>query len=186
MIQMNPFANRQTKESRFSLYSGTEQQLCLLVRDHFDKGVQSYREGILEVPVPAEGFFSGMVMLQEGDKLEGGFDSRRKGETPRKWVAVPGSRKMPAKSVKIIVYSSVVLAESGDNTLPAEDGNWEIVSINASCVEGKEPINPETLMANHFGADGGTNTKMSDSEFVAALKESYDFWNNKAMCGGEK
>lgn len=187
MIHLNSFAHRQTASSRFSHFSGTRDELKFIVLTHFSKGTQGYRPGVLGVPVPPEGFFSGIVELQEGDKLVGGFDSRRPGEDPRKWVEVPGSRKMPAKSVTIILYSSEVLAEGGDNELPPEEGNWEIISINASpCESGQEPMPPETLMANYFGESGGTDTQMSPEEFVKALAESRAFWKNKAMCAGKE
>ena len=187
MIHINSFVKRQTKESRFSYFSGTENELGCLVRDHFDKGVQGYREGVLEVSVPANGFFSGIVELQEGDKLIGGFDPRRPGEDSRKWVAVPGSRKMPAKSVTIILYSSKLLAEDGFPHAGSGESNWEIISINASpCVSGHEPMQPDTIMANHFGESGGTDTEMTPEEFIKSLAESRAFWKNKAMCAEDK
>ena len=186
MIHINSFVKRQTKESRFSYFAGSENELGILVRDHFESGTQGYREGVLEVSVPANGFFSGIVELQEGDKLIGGFDPRYPGEAARKWIAVPGSRKMPAKSVTIILYSSKLLAEDGDNELDDEENNWEIISINASpCVSGHEPMHPDTLMANHFGESGGTDTEMTPEEFVESLAQSRAFWKNKAMCAGE-
>jgi hypothetical protein len=40
---------------------------------------------------------------------------------------------------------------------------------------------PETLIANHFELSGGTATKMTDSEFVASLKESVMYWKDKVM-----
>lgn len=187
MIHLNSFAHRQTKESRFSYFSGTPDELKFLVLSHFDKAVQGYRPGVLEVPVPPEGFFSSVVELQEGDKLVGGYTPRRPGEEPRKWVEVPGSRKLPAKSCTIILYASELLREDKDNELPPEPDNWEIISINASVSEsGREPMPPETLMANYFGESGGTDTKMTPEEFVKALAESRAFWKNKAMCAGEE
>ena len=187
MIHLNSFALRQTENSRFSHFSGTMRHLVNMVQENFDEGIQGYRPGVLEVKVPVRGFFSGVVELKEGDKLVGGFDPRRPGEDPRKWVAVPGSRKMPAKSVTLILYSSELLAEGGDNELSAEDGNWEIISINASpCESGREPMPPETLMANYFGESGGTDTKMTEGEFVTTLAESRAFWKNKAMCSGDE
>jgi len=42
-----------------------------------------------------------------------------------------------------------------------------------------------TLMHNHFGSDGGTDTKMSDSDFAAAMEVSFNYWKNKGMCNGD-
>lgn len=186
-VHRNSFSLRQTESSRFSHFSGTTRHLISLVEENLDNGRQGYRPGVLEVPVPAHGFFSSVVELQEGDKLIGGFDPRRPGEEPRKWVEVPGSRKLPAKSCTIILYASELLREDKDNELAPEPGNWEIISINASpCDSGREPMPPETLMANYFGESGGTDTQMSPEEFVEALAESRAFWKNKAMCAGKE
>ena len=84
----------------------------------------------------------------------------------------------------VVLYRSDVLAENGDNALESSEDNWEVVSINASPVEGEIPINPMTLMHNHFGSEGGTATNMTDVEFVAALREGFAFWSDKAMAGG--
>ena len=136
------------------------------------------------VRVPAEGFFTGVVTLTEGTELVGSFKARREGETPRKQVLAKGAKKLPAAQVDIVLYRTDVLAESGDNTLEVSQDNWEVISINASPVEGDIPINPITLMHNHFGSDGGTATNMTDEQFVAALREGFAFWADKAMAGG--
>ena len=44
-------------------------------------------------------------------------------------------------------------------------------------------MTPATLMANHFGIDGGTETHMSPAEFEAALKASYLYWWDKGILG---
>jgi hypothetical protein len=36
-------------------------------------------------------------------------------------------------------------------------------------------------MHNHFGSDGGTSTGLSDEEFVSMLRESFEFWQDKAL-----
>ena len=108
---------------------------------------------------------------------------RREGESPRKVITAVNGRKTPAVKVEIVLYASSVLAEEKDNTLPPEDGNWEIISINASPCSGEMPINPIVLMHNHFGSDGGTATGLSNDEFVTMLEESFNYWKNKASCG---
>ena len=83
----------------------------------------------------------------------------------------------------MVLYSSTVLAEDGENELPAEEGNWEMISLNSSPVVGEMPINPMVLMHNHFGSDGGTATGLSAEEFEAQMRQSFLFWRDKAMCG---
>ena len=133
--------------------------------------------------VRPERFFSSVVDLRDGDELAGGFESRRAGEDPRKFITVNSRNKARARTVDIVLYASTVLAEDGDNNLPPEPGNWEIISINASPTEGDTPISPMVLMHNHFNSSGGTATNLSDSNFVAMLKESFNYWKDKANCG---
>ena len=182
-IIANEFVKRQTSNSRFSHFEGTWDQVIDMVQQSWNTRRTSYHDGVVIVDVPVSGFYSGVVLLEPGDELSGGFESRRPGESPRKFVATTGRRKAPAKSVEVILYSSLVLAEDGDNELDAATGNWEIISINASPIKEKMPINPTVLMHNHFGSDGGTNTKMSDPEFVEVLRDSFTHWKDKAMCG---
>ena len=114
----------------------------------------------------------------------GKFEARREGEDPRKVVtAIEASNKLPARRVDLVLYASTVLAEEGSNELPAEEGNWEIISINANPFNGEMPIAPDTLMHNHFGSDGGTDTNLSDEDFVNTLRDSFEFWKDKVLCG---
>ena len=38
-----------------------------------------------------------------------------------------------------------------------------------------------TMLANHFQFSGGTETKMSDAKFIAALRKSAEYWKDKAL-----
>ncbi len=181
-IHVNSFVRRQTPESRFSHFLGSDEELIGRVDRCFTMMRAGYRPGVVLVPVDPSGFFSGVVTLREGDQLVGGFEPRRAGEEPRKFVGT-NAEKQPAQSVEIVLYSSATLAENEDNELPVSPDNWEIVSINASpTADPKIPINPVVLMHNHFGSDGGTATELSDAEFVSLLREGFDYWKDKAMC----
>jgi hypothetical protein len=199
-IIINNFMRRQTPESEFSHTTLSDEALIRMIEANFDNAKTGYREGVMEVPLDisdkmdaATAFYSSIVQLEEGQMLSGRYEARRDGEEPRKTVRAtmsyqnPGMGfKSPAKAVTVILYSSTVLAEGGDNDLEAEEGNWEIISLNASILDTgeSEPMAPETLMANHFGESGGTDTKMSDAEFVVELKLSREFWNDKALAAG--
>lgn len=181
-ITVNTFALRHKAESKYSHYTGSEDELLQLVADNWEKAKPGYREGVILVPVEPSGFFTAISRLQEGSTLVGSFEARRKGEKPRKTVSVVGGSKLPAKSVDIVLYNTTVLAEDGDNELPlSEDDSWEVISINASPDAHETPINPMTLMYNHFGLSGGTKTNLSDEEFVAKLKNSFIYWSDKAL-----
>jgi hypothetical protein len=188
-IHVNDFVKRQTAESHFSHFTGTWEELVEQVEANFDSAKPGYRDGVLLVPVDPgtstiPGFYSGVMQLSEGNVLVGNFESRRDGEEPRKVVTTEGREKLPAKSVEIVLYASTVLKEGGDNGLPAEEGNWEIISVNANPFDEEMPIDPNVLMHNHFGSEGGTATGLPDAEFVAMLRTSFEFWKDKAMCGG--
>jgi hypothetical protein len=173
-------AARQTPESRFSHFEGTEQELLTLVFDNFFSGRQGAREGILSIAVPPARFKSGVASLTTGDILQGTFEARREGETPRKVITTIGRKKLPARYVEVILYRRDVLEEDPSYTASAD---WEIISINASPTTGPTPVPPSALIANHFEMSGGTNLGYTSEEFEAALKESVMFWHDKSMCG---
>jgi hypothetical protein len=212
VVTMNTLALRHTKESRFSHYAGSVEEVLELVKEAWEKVTrlleeipwkndefynwlkhnpnweenrtvkEGFRDGVILITVPSKKFYSGIVKLNEGDELTGEFKARREGEIPRKQIGAKGASKLPAAQTDIVLFRSDVLAEDGDNTLESSEDNWEIISINASPVDGEVPINPETLCANFYGDDGGTDTKMTDADFVEALRESREFWRDKAMC----
>jgi hypothetical protein len=182
-IQVSQFVLRQTWESKFSHYDGPWESLVEVTQLAFNNGYVEfgYRPGVVLVSVPAEGFFSGVVQLEEGDTLGGAFESRKEGEEPRKSiVAGHGKGKIPAHHVDIVLYSHEVLVENNEQSC---DANWEIISINACPTEEEMPMHPDTLMANHYQISGGTATGMSNDEFVAALEKSFIYWQDKAMKG---
>lgn len=179
-VGTNTFATRQTAESEFTHFEGSFDEIAALAEAHLADAKPGYRDGVCLVPVPAAGFFCGVVELQEGDKLEGEFRARRQGEDPRKSVhaAKEGRSKSPCVAVDVVLYRKDVLAEDGNNSTACE---WEIVSINGRITEEEQPIHPNTLIANHFGLSGGTQTGMSAEEFEAALRVSVAYWKNRAI-----
>lgn len=183
-IAINPFVRRQTPDSRFSHWEFSEEELVDRILARFEDAVAGYRDGVVLVPVEPDGVFSSTCILRPGDVLRGVYESRREGEEPRKSVYVEGGQKTPARRVDVVLYSSATLAEDGNNTLPPEEGNWEVISVNARASEEDEPISPGTLMYNHFHVagsdDGGTSTKLSNDEFVALLEKGFRYWSNKA------
>ena len=183
IVGINKFVERQTATSRFSHFSGSDDELLTRIQQAWEQAKPGYRTGVLLVPVEPSGFFSGVVKLQEGDALTGTFEARKEGEKPRKAVVAEGREKMPARTVDVVLYSSTVLAEDEENELPAEQSNWEVISINASPDLYEMPINPNVLMHNHFGSSGGTKTNLNDEDFVAMLRRSFEYWSDKALAG---
>ena len=68
---------RQTRESRFSYYDGSWEQLEALVADHWSERKPGYRDGVVLVPVPVEGFYSAVVETEPGDQFTTIMEARR-------------------------------------------------------------------------------------------------------------
>lgn len=187
-VIVNSFAlGRHFNGESFSQWTMSPEALVAIVERACDNGnvKPGYRDGVILVRLNGAGFTSPVVPLVEGDRLEGKYEARRPGETPRIEMRVvrENAKQAIAAYADVVLYASTVLAEDGDNELPAEEGNFEIVSINAGVdPSGEEtPLTPSTLMANHFHEDGGTATGMSDSEFVEALRKSRAFWKGRGV-----
>lgn len=196
-VAINSFVRRQTPESPYTHFEGLDEDLLDRTRKAINRGdwVPGYREGVICVSVDPDGFFTGIVKLQEGDKLVGEYKARRPGEAPRQSVQIQreDGGKVAAKQVQVICYSHATLAEDND---AETDADWEIVSINGyPTVEQYEvynpqtggislqpaPIEPFTLMHNHFGSDGGTATKLSPEKFETMLRDSFAYWKDRGM-----
>lgn len=176
---INPFVRRQTPDSRFSHFDGEEAELLARVEARFSDATPGYRDGVVLVPVDPEGFWSSTVKLEPGDRLVGVFEPRVEGEAPRKSLFVEGRPKQKAAAVDVVLYRGDVLRETGEQSSAAD---WEVIALLARCSVEQEPMDPTTLMANHFQISGGTPTMMSDSDFAAALQKSFLYWQDKALC----
>ena len=187
-VHLNTFcSDRQTEESPLTHWEVSNTRLIELAEAEVEAGrtKAGYRDGVVLVSVDPAGFKTGVVELENGDKLIGEFKSRREGEDPRSSIIVYRKElfslvdsKQSVKIVEVVLYSHSVLAEGNENET---DADYEIVSVNGHPTNEPAPIAPETLMHNHFGSDGGTDTGMTAEQFEAAMKESFNYWKNKAM-----
>jgi len=177
--------------------------------------IPGYRDGVILVTVSPNDFYTGLTTLKEGDKLVGKFKARQKGEEPRISIYVDRkstflidvskmtyaearkalkalsdktevnkeqTQKQQAKLVHVVCYSHDVLNEDGDAD---SDKPWEIISINGYPTLEEAPIDPFTLMHNHFKSSGGTHTTMDAETFENELCKSFTYWKNKAFMQGE-
>lgn len=177
MIHINSFVRRQTKVSPYSYWIISDDELIKRIKENFKQAKPGYRDGVILVPVTPEGFYSSTIKLNDGDLLIGEFSKRKDNEEPRKGTYAVRGEKLPVQYVDVVLYSHDVLKENSENE---SDEEWEIVSINASDVK-NTPIPTGALIANHFELSGGTSTNLTDSEFVALLRESVMYWKDKAM-----
>jgi len=158
-------------DSNFSHFVGSEEELRELILDNLHlKEPSSSPPGRYLVPLPSEGFYSGVITLEEGDELYGGYSPHMGYREPRKSVKVKRESKAPAKFVKAIIGEH---EREGAKLI-------EVFSLNASMVE-DEPINTQAMMYNRFmsGIDDST-----PEEFVEQLEISFNYWKDKAMFMG--
>lgn len=181
-IHITSFVRRQTPKSAFTHWEFDDAELLKRVYDNFKKKKSGYREGVELVPIDPDGVYTGVVTLNPGDLMVGEYTSRRDGEDPRKSIYSVNGNKIPAQSAFVVLYRHDVLAENKENET---DADYEIVSINGSPTLEEQPIAVSALIANHFQLSGGTSTKMSDSEFVEALRISVNFWKDKSLIAPE-
>jgi len=147
-----------------------------------------YRKGVFLVSIDPTNFYTPVIVLKKGQSFSGKFESRIEGEEPRKKSFVQGYtgkhlKYTPAhaKKVNIIIYHRKVLLETH---LPEEVGpeDFEMVAVQALPTEDDAPMDPQTLIYNHFKLSGGTSTQMDSVEFEVALKESFIYWKDKILC----
>jgi len=172
-IELNKFCQRQTADSRFSHFSGSWEELVGLVEAHFAEAKPGYKDGVVLVPVPAAGFFSGVVHLTPETELVARFQARREGEDPFVVLTAKGF-KAPAAFVEVVVYRHDVLAENGENSTEA---GWEIVSINARDSQEPEPQHPVSMARNMLGLMGGSSAQYKAEDFARAII----YWSTRAM-----
>ena len=142
---------------------------------------EGYRDGVVLVKLPTSlTMYNKTIELQPDDKLVTLYESRVPGEEPRKNIYVQltlsSSRIGPAKSVFAVLYRKDVLAEDGENI----EEDWAVVALITSSLDEPEPMDPDTLIHNHFHLSGGTHNGWDSDRFEQELEISYRFWKNKA------
>ena len=190
----NPFCTRQTELSPFSHSTLSFEEVALLLHEveseNLSEGYRpaSYEQGgrvilaRLTDEQVRDRFYSAITLVREGEEVIEGFRSRVEGEDPRPFREVIRDSKPLAKTVDLVFYNSIALAQDGDNISDLSPDNWELVSINASEDTNMEapPITPTALHANFHNLDGGTETSMSEEEYNAQMEVSKAYWDVRA------
>jgi len=171
MIGINSFVLRQTAEAPYSHYEGTWEALVALVGANFSRANPGYKEGVLLVPLPPEGFWSSTVPVTPETELRAVFQARREGEAKYLSVRARGG-KSQARFVFAVLYSKAVLG--AEATTEAE---WEVVSINARETEDEEPMDPMTMARNFLELPGGTKGDFTAEQFARSIV----YWSCRAM-----
>ena len=194
VISVNPFVLRQTAESSYSHSILSFEEVASLLKnatpEQITEGYRpaSYEDGgrvILMRLTPEQtssNFFSAVTIIRPGEIVLEGMRSRREGEAPRHYREVLRDSKPVAKTVDLVFYNSIALAQDGDNISELSPDNWELVSINASeddCMDAP-PITPTALHANYHNLSGGTETSMSEYEYHNEMRISKAYWDHRA------
>lgn len=174
-VGINSFVKRQTRHSRFSHFEGKLEVVAAMAQEHLSEGVPTNREGILVVPVPADGFFSGVVKVTSTTNLRATFEARCEGEQPFVQVVATGADKLPAAVVELVLYHHTALTPDERTT----EDEWELVSINARPTAECEPLTPMAMARNFLGLPGGTKAEYTAEEFAKAI----EYWSKRVMAG---
>ena len=167
----NQFAIDNHTEEKGSHYGGSNASLVELVLASWENQKPGFTDGCIEVTVPVEGFFSGVVDLVAAPRavITAKFAPRRNGEDPVLSVKGEPALKAPAKSVRIICYSHDLLRPADKPSEATTDAEWEIITILAECDTEPAPMPPVTMARNFLNLDGGTKGEFSPEDFAKSM-----------------
>jgi hypothetical protein len=158
-------------------FEGTPEELLDLVREHWDRRRPGAgREGLDEVvvvPVPAERFVSGTVLVGDDTPLLAALECRQPHEEPFIRVTAGGPRE-PALFAAVVLYSAATLRENGGTR--SGEFDWEVVSLQAGPVP-DEPMHPITMARNFLQKPGGTFAPYTARQFAEAIW----YWSRRAV-----
>jgi hypothetical protein len=147
------------------------------VIENKDKWTPGDQPGIFHCSIPKEWVRGEILKLIPGVTYESVTTFKpREGvdEDPRVETRIIGVAD-PVLAADVIIFSHELL-----KTQASSEADFEIVAIRG-LAEKPNPRPLMTLLANIFGATGGTATGKTDTENMASIRESYDFWNNHVM-----
>lgn len=187
-LACSEFVKRQTKESGYSHFDGTWEELeDIVLRCMSDPNnvIPGYKDGVILVKVPASGFakkqyrfYSGVVSLSDRSIIYADYSPRRLGEDSFIRCNTKADKQI-AKHVEIVCYRADILAEDNDRS---GDADWEIVCIKARVSDEEEPMDPYTMARNFLHMKGGTKGDFTAEQFAKSIV----YWNNHCMCAGKR
>ena len=150
---INEFYRRQTVGSKYSHFSGTEEQLLQAIEQHFPLRKEGRRKGAHNVPLPGRlgkniRFYTPILRAHPWMFLNAQCLSRSSNEIPLICATGVGNKKK-AVYAQAIVYSKDLLAELGEKSSGAD---FDLISIQASDVP-SQPDHPYDIAREIL--DGG-------------------------------
>lgn len=181
-VECSEFVKRQTKDSGYSHFTGTWDELADLASSLINTGYcrEGYKKGVVLIEVPApdlDKFYSATVSITEDTKLSVNYAPRQVGEAAFLRVSAKAKKQL-AEVAEIICYHADVLAEDDDRSTAAE---WEIIAIKARASLEEEPMDPYTMARNFLHLKGGTKGDFTAEQFAKSIV----YWNNHCMTAGK-
>lgn len=171
---INNFFRRQTPESQFSHFTGTDEELIALVELNFPLRKKGNREGAWRIPIALKGmnseFMSSIKRIDRYSLL-----------TPYTIESIDGKPiavfstigpKQPAQYAEIILWSNKLLKSTGE---ACTEKDYEIVSVRASDVP-EQPDHPYELAKNILN-----NPSFAGTVSVSDLCRSIVYWHEHAF-----
>jgi Protein of unknown function (DUF3228) len=180
-VACGEFVKRQTKDSGYSHFDGTWEELEALVEKAMSDTTNirnGYKDGVILVDLDAKRFRSAIVNLTGETKLSANYAARRPGEGSYIRLAAKG-KKQPAIFASVVLYSKEVLEENNERETGAD---WEIVAIKARVSFDEEPMDPTTMARNFLHLPGGTKGDFTAEQFA----QSIVYWNHHCMTMGKR
>jgi hypothetical protein len=182
-VDFNAFSLRQTADSPFTHFGGTNAELLALVMGNIGNATEDEkRPGVLTVPVQGQ-FFCPTIALKEGATLVSAFAPRAnalEGEEANIHTYVDGGEKYEVGEANVIIYSQdALLKRDADGNLTegtdaTTEADFEIVTILAQAPG--ETMDPLTMARNFLDKTGGTKAEYTAEEFAQAIW----FWSQHA------
>lgn len=169
LVGINEYAYRHNSGSMYSAYDGSWDDLIDLVVTHLPTMRAGYREGVVLVRVPPDGFSTNLALVTESTILTACVERRCPEEEHYIQVYAIGEKRAEAKLVDIVLYSHAVLEEDGD---ASTDAVWEIVTILASPDDEVPQMAPIAMVRNYLHEEGGTIGDFEAMDFVKSIKYS--------------
>lgn len=180
-VKCGEFVKRQTKESGFSHFEGTWEELETMITNvmrfaHCTR--PGYKDGVILVDLDPFLFRSAIVDLTEDTKLIANYAPRRKDEAP--FIRISSkAKKQQAKYASVVLYRADVLAENNERET---DADWEVVAIKARTSEEEEPMDPYTMARNFLHLKGGTKGDFLAEDFAKSIL----YWSSHCMTSGNQ
>lgn len=166
---------RHTPGSGYSYFKGSWIDLIDLISENWHKREPGFGRTdltqVVVVPVPANRFVGGTILVNEDTVLHVKMARRAPDEDP--YICVEGEGECePVKFANVVLYSADTLLENDGER--STDADWEIVAITASAIM-DEPLHPLTIARNLLEKPGGTFAPCS----VEELAESVYYWSRR-------